>query len=401
MTTKLFLGTQAITDAFEDKHAVRKAVSENVLVNDTYQPIIDFTGVKNIKSGVLAYAYANNMYLIDASSLKDLVSVNNYGGYYTFYGCQNLKNIDLRSLTTIGGLHCCDYMFYNCGITGELNLPSLTLISAGGNNNSVCQYMFANCTGITSISMPNLKEIRGDSAARFMFSGCTSLTSANLSKLVNVSAPGNSQAMNGFFYNCSSLSSIDISEFFSMSGSCFGYIFQGCTNLTTLYFTSFNDMTYSWGTSQYDSWFSKSSGIQDIYFPALDNNSFFNSYYHRVNQFQNLLYNTTGVKLHFPSNLDPQTGNITLSSLTNYPNFGGIDTVLLFDQLPTYRLICSDNNTYVRYPKYDTANSFAWRNTRYLDYKYYTDHLNNMQVGDIIYSDETCTTQLTTVTSVI
>ena len=70
MATKLFLGTQTITDSFEDKTIIRKAVSRTTLVNDTYQPLMDFTGVTTIEPYTLAYAYSDNTYPMDGSSMK-------------------------------------------------------------------------------------------------------------------------------------------------------------------------------------------------------------------------------------------------------------------------------------------------------------------------------------------
>ena len=67
--------------------------------------------------------------------------------------------------------------------------------------------------------------------------------------------------------------------------------------------------------------------LQEIYFESLRSDSF-GEY---KSQFRGMLKNNSNIIVHFPSNLDPQTGSTVISSLYTYPNFGGTSTVLAFD----------------------------------------------------------------------
>ncbi len=208
-----------------------------------------------------------NIYSANLSSFKDITG---YQTCYTmFRECKNLKFVDLSNLITIVNDtgSCCYYMFYGCTELETVDLSSLTKI-IGPN---ACGYMFNNCNKLKNIDLSNLETIGNDISSgyecTYMFDHC-GLDKVVFSKLNKIYSP----------YACS-------------------YMFRWCTNLT------------------------------DIYFPALTSTSFGSN----TSQFRDMIQGTTGVTLHFPSNLDPQTGCTTISSLDTYPRFGQWGTVLLFD----------------------------------------------------------------------
>ncbi len=146
-------------------------------------------------------------------------------------------------------------------------------------------YAFYNCTGLTSVNLSSLTSVSGRGGLYYAFYNCTGLTSVNLSSLTTVSGD---YGLSNTFYACTGLTSVDLSSLTTISGKyALRYAFYGCTGLT------------------------------DIYFRALTTTSF-GSY---KNQFDSMM-SKTGTKtthtIHFPSNLQS-----TISGLTGYPLFGG------------------------------------------------------------------------------
>lgn len=110
---------------------------------------------------------------------------------YTFYGCENLTNIEIPlNLTTYA-----DYSFYGC--------KALTVIPESESATHIGYYAFGSCTGITTLHIPEgITEIdacafRGCSGivdvyvpsslsyfGRFAFSDCTKLTNVHIEDLI-------------------------------------------------------------------------------------------------------------------------------------------------------------------------------------------------------------------------
>ena len=108
---------------------------------------------------------------------------------------------------------------------------------------------FANCTSITStvnwfFNFANLKSITGlqylntanVTDMNSMFAGCSSLTSLDLSNF-NTSNVTN---MFGLFRNCSGLTSLDLSNFNTENVTDMSAMFLSCSNLSSLNIRSFN-----------------------------------------------------------------------------------------------------------------------------------------------------------------
>ena len=116
------------------------------------------------------------------------------------------------------------------------------------------------------------------------------------------------------FYNRSELKGhLDLSSLTTVGSSGMQSIFNGCYNITSLDLSSLTSVG-SYGVAYS---FNRCSKLTDIYFNSLTTTSF-GSY---TTQFRGILTNTgTSVThtLHFPSNLES-----TISSLDDYPNFGG------------------------------------------------------------------------------
>ena len=176
---------------------------------------------------------------------------------------------------------------------------------------------FYNCTGLTSVDLSSLTTISGSEAMHTAFYGCTGLTSVDLSNLATIS--GN-LAMYDAFFGCTGLISVNLSSLTTISGDYAMYqAFRDCTGLTSVSFPSLTNMS---GYAMLYT-FRSCTSIASISFPALTSTSF-GSY---NTQFNNMLYGVTGCTVHFPSNLQSVIGS--WSDVT--AGFGGTDTTVLWD----------------------------------------------------------------------
>lgn len=170
---------------------------------------------------------------------------------------------------------------------------------------------------VTSADLSSLTSISGDHAAYWMFSGCTNLTSVDLSSLVTIT--GNTGAC-GMFNSCTNLVSADLSSLATINGSYAAQtMFNGCTNLTSVDLSSLSTII---GSSSASGMFQNCKNLREVRFPALTANSFGTS----TNQISNLVYGVTGCTLHFPASTQAK-----IEKMSGYPNFGGINTTVLFD----------------------------------------------------------------------
>lgn len=95
-----------------------------------------------------------------------------------------------------------------------------------------CNLMFYDCTGLTSANITALTTISGDNACESMFLSCSGLTSANLSALTTIS--GNS-ACYTMFQDCIGLTSVNLSALTTISGaSACANMFFNCSGLTSV-----------------------------------------------------------------------------------------------------------------------------------------------------------------------
>lgn len=96
-------------------------------------------------------------------------------------------------------------------------------------------YWFYNCTALTSLDLSNF-DTSAVTSMGFMFDGCSSLTSLDLSNF-NTSAV---TYMNSMFEGCTGLTSLDLSNFNTSKVTDMRYMFHGCSSLTTLDLSSFD-----------------------------------------------------------------------------------------------------------------------------------------------------------------
>ena len=326
--------------------------ANNKLLNGS--TLINLSGVTELSSHVLEYAYNNNTNITGAVDFSSVTTIS--GSFSCRNMCENctgITSVDLSSLTTISGSFSCSSMFNGCSGITSINLSSLTTISSSSN----CANMFINCSGITGVvDLSSLTTISGISLCQSMFSRCTGITGVNLSSLTTIS--------NGYS-NCSSM-------------------FNGCSGITSIDLSSLATIS---GSNDCQSMFNGCSNLSRVSFYALDTNSFGSS----TSQFNKMLNGVTGCTVHFPMRIQSTIGS--WSDVT--AGFNGTNTTVLFDIVTT--LTGADSNSYVRTQKNSTSTATAWT---YNNTLYYTSGTTEPSVGDTIYSDAACTTTVTTVSSI-
>ena len=125
----------------------------------------------------------------------------------------------------------CAYWFTDC--------ENLTEIKNMGNlNTSECtnmSYMFFNCTSLTTLDISNFDTSKVTDMV-CMFSNCKSLTTLDVSNFDT----SNVTNMYRMFCNCTSLTTLDLSTFDTSNVTNMSYMFHNCTSLTTLDLNNFD-----------------------------------------------------------------------------------------------------------------------------------------------------------------
>ncbi|WP_254795203.1 BspA family leucine-rich repeat surface protein, partial [Xylanibacter ruminicola] len=132
-----------------------------------------------------------------------------------------------------------DDSFANCNtiestaswFQGCKNLTSITgLDKLNTTNVTEMQQMFYECSSLTSLDLRSFNTANVNTMFA-MFYGCSSLASVDVSSFNTESV----EYLGNMFYNCSSLTSLDLSNFNTASAKNMGGMFSGCSNLTTIY----------------------------------------------------------------------------------------------------------------------------------------------------------------------
>ena len=121
--------------------------------------------------------------------------------------------------------------------------------------------MFFNCTKLSSIDLSGLDTSKVESMS-LMFCACTGLTSINLSGL-DTSQVTN---MHGLFFGCSGLTSIDLSVLDTSKVGNMGNMFSGCSGLTSIDLSGLDTSKVTYMGNM----FSGCSGLTSIDLSVLD-----------------------------------------------------------------------------------------------------------------------------------
>ena len=96
-------------------------------------------------------------------------------------------------------------------------------------------YMFYNCSKLTSLDVTKFNTAKVTDMSN-MFLNCSKLTSLDVTKFNT----GNVTDMGYMFYNCSALTSLDVTNFNTMNVTNMSFMFYNCKALTSLDVTKFN-----------------------------------------------------------------------------------------------------------------------------------------------------------------
>ena len=182
---------------------------------------------------------------------------------YTNYSSKS--NLQVRYDGTGDWLECSE----NANITGKSNC-SFELKLKDGETLTTMQDMFWNCSSLTSLDLSNL-DTSSVINMQSVFNNCSSLTSLNVSNF-NTSQV---TTMNSMFFNCSSLISLDLSSFNTSQVTNMLTMFYDCTKLTSLDLSNFdtgkvnnmNSMFYNCPVSDIRLLYATSSTINSLLTP--------------------------------------------------------------------------------------------------------------------------------------
>ena len=145
-------------------------------------------------------------------------------------GCDNLTSIDL-SYVDLSDLSSLNDIFKGNEKLVEINLEESKISSKVTDMSAI----FQNCSSLTTLNLSNFNATNVTDMSR-MLQGCSSLTNLNLSSF-NTSKVTN---MNSMFSWCTSLTSLDLSSFNTSNVTSMNNMFNRCTSLTNLDLSSFD-----------------------------------------------------------------------------------------------------------------------------------------------------------------
>ena len=184
------------------------------------------------------FCYCSNLTTLDVSKF-DTSNVTDMKGM--FYGCSSLTSLDLSSFDTSNVTNL-SAMFYGCSNLTNINISSFRtpkLERMAG--------MFFNCSSLASLDLSNFDTSNvitmcvptSETVEQHygLFSECE-----NLGSIIFGDNFSTSQLtyMNSMFYNCSKLTSLDLSKFDTSNVTDMSCMFSGCSGLTSLDLSKFN-----------------------------------------------------------------------------------------------------------------------------------------------------------------
>lgn len=179
------------SSAFADNENIRSVVLPATATHIGLNSFKNCTNLESVTGGAITHINLN-AFAGSTISTFDFDKVKNVSDK-AFYGCTNLKNVNLPNVEKIGAS-----AFENVTSIEALNCEKLV---------SIGNYAFRG-TGVTTVNAPKLESL-GTSA----FEKCSNLTSASMPALKTVPA--------SVFKNCTSLNTIDMPDIASIGNYAF------------------------------------------------------------------------------------------------------------------------------------------------------------------------------------
>lgn len=196
-----------------------------------YSPISMFDYCRNLTNVNINNLVGDASYIFNKCHSLSTINVINWNPTKltgAFYDCQSLTSINFIN-SNMSNLRYMSHIFSGCDSLTSIDLSSWNtsnLLSATGS--------FNNCFSLTSIDLSSWDTSVLQSTA-FMFYGCTALTSVNLSSW-NTS---NLFDISSMFEKCTSLISLDLSDWNGLSFTSCENTFKNCISLRNLELFSF------------------------------------------------------------------------------------------------------------------------------------------------------------------
>ena len=159
---------------------------------------------------------------------NDVTSVSNM-----FQNCSNIKSIDLSNFRnkTTSQIYF-HYMFDGCSSVESIDISGIDFSNAkSGTDYYGLSQLFRGCSKLSTLILPPTVSFNNSGISlNNMFSSCSSLTSLDLSNFDTT----NVKYMYSMFNTCSSLTTLDLSSFNTTNVTDMGYMFNGCSKLSNL-----------------------------------------------------------------------------------------------------------------------------------------------------------------------
>ena len=136
------------------------------------------------------------------------------------------------------------------------NIKTIKKMQIDTSNVTSMYMMFYDCPSLTSLDLSNFNTSNVTNM-QYLFDDCSSLTTLDLSSF-NTS---NVTSMQYMFQNCSSLTSLDLSNFNTSNVTDTTYMFKGCSSLTSLDLSNFDTSN----VTDMQIMFYNCSSLKDVY----------------------------------------------------------------------------------------------------------------------------------------
>lgn len=291
---------------------------DTILVNNVTSSIDANIQASNIKSGVSILGVSGNV-----TALAGETTTITTNGTYTPSVGNGFTSVEVNVSGGGGSSFESVYEVVDGKLQRKTTPFTFTLASGSATSakTNVLDYpawqnYFAN-SGITAVdfSCLNLAISQNQYFKQFCYQ-CSGLKSANFKNITGVSGSNVFQKA----FEETGIETVDFSELTSVTGgSVFANTFASTSSLLSVTFPKLSSIT---GASAFSYAFSN-SGIQNLYFPALNSSSFGSN----TNQFSSMINNTNGCTIHFPSGLQSTISGLSGAS----SNFGGRNAEIVYD----------------------------------------------------------------------
>ena len=187
-----------------------------------------------------------------------------------------------------------------------------------------CFYWFKGFSKLSTIEGIGYLNTDNVTTMCAMFYNCSGLTTLDLSSFNTDEVTD----MSGMFWDCSSLTSLDLSSFNTAEVTYMGYMFYGCSSITSLDLSSFNTAN----VTNMDDMFNGCSGLTTIYVSDAFKIDNVTKYSNMFSGCSNLIgatsYSNSGITDKSMANY--KTGYFTKSNLTPYVKWDANTKVLTF-----------------------------------------------------------------------